>query len=167
MVFIIFFGLKCAFNLIKKYRISLLLREYSFNALLLVMLFQGNIQLFSYHFMFDSTKLISHTFQQKMMNLATILFFWLTIVYAFSGIFLIRYSYQKNTKHFLENYENSLKGVFTYFFQNGLINFLLGTAHLMLENCYNAQLLTLLIIETSFIIVMITLISKSIVILSK
>jgi hypothetical protein len=54
-----------------------------------------------------------------------------------------------------------------YFFENGVINFVLGAAHLMLENRYNEQLLALFIIEVCFIIVMITLIRKSVVVISK
>ena len=142
MIFVTFFALKILSNLLRKYKISFFLREYRLNALVLVMLFQGNVQVFSYHFIFDSGNTISWNFQQKIINSLTALFFWLTIIYIFSGIFLIRYAYQKLAKYFLDNYENSLKGVSMYF-------------------------LALFIIEVCFIIVMITLIRKSVVVISK
>ena len=133
----------------------------------MVMLFDGNIQSFSYNLMFDSCNLMSFNPKEKILNGSALLMFWVIIMYMASGIFLLLYFYRNSANYFYENYKRSLPGLFMLFFHKGFMNFALGSVHFILENHYNMKLLVLSLIEGIFIVLTLLLISKSRIVIRK
>lgn len=88
----------------------------------------------------------------------TILLFMFFIVQLVAGFFIIKSYYDKHVKYFYDNCSNTLTGSVCLLIENGFLNFCLGTAHIVLENHYNTQLIVLFLVELSFIIVVVFII---------
>jgi hypothetical protein len=96
------------------------------------MLVEGNAEEFSYLFFFDCLKLHGNTFQEKFINVMTILIFIVFMTQLIAGFFLIKSFYDQHAKYFYDNCSNTLEGSTHLLIEYGLLNFMLGTAHITL-----------------------------------
>lgn len=115
------------------------------------MLIEGNSESFSYLFMYDSMALNETNFKEKALNVFTLFLFMFFIMQLVAGFFIIKSYYEKKAKYFYDNSATTLTGTISLLIENSFLNFCLGVAHIVLENHYNYQLLTLFLIETLFI----------------
>ncbi len=83
-------------------------------------------------FMFDIKNMVQVTFGQKLLNIVTLVVFMLFITQLIAGFFIIKSSYDKHAKYFYDNCSNTLKGSVSLLVEYGLLNFCLGSVHLLL-----------------------------------
>lgn len=60
--------------------------------------------------MYDTKQSTHLNFNQKTINLLTIVFFMIFIAQLIAGFFIIKSSYDKNAKYFYDNCSNTLSG---------------------------------------------------------
>ena len=131
MLLVLFFLFKMLFNLLFKFEASIIFRQYAFNGYLLLMLIEGNSQSFTYFFMYDCRELYQLNFWQKLFNLLTVFLFAIFFTLLISTFFMFKASYDKNAKYFYDNCSNTVQGSTNLLIQRGLLNFGLGSVHLM------------------------------------
>ena len=98
-------------------------------------------------------------FNQKVMEVPSLLIGFITIVYGIGGFLLLYGFYVKLTKYFLENVECKVGGVLLLSYHLCFRNVLLGFAHNLLRPAYGCLLLALFLIELTSIAVMIRFIA--------
>lgn len=74
------------------------------------MLFEGNVESFSYLFMFDSLEIKGSTFREKLVNTFTIVIFAIFVAHIIGGFFLIKSTYDRYAKYLYDNCSNTLSG---------------------------------------------------------
>jgi uncharacterized membrane protein len=100
--------------------------------------------------MSDCTTMFAFRFKDKVLSLISLVLFALLIAQIVAGFFLIKSQYKQHSKYFYDNCNNTITGSFYLLVEYGLLNFLLGAAHILLVKHYHTQLVTLLLIEVSF-----------------
>ena len=131
MLLVLFFLFKMLFNLLFKFEISIIFRQYAFNGYLLLMLIEGNSESFTYFFMYDCRELYQLNFWQKLFNLLTVFLFAIFFTLIIATFFMLKASYGKNAKSLFDNCNGTLRGSTNLLIQRSLLNFGLGSVHLM------------------------------------
>jgi hypothetical protein len=98
-----FLLLRLCFNRLKRFEISVLLREYSFWPSLFLMLMEGNLQYFIYLLMFDISSLVSNRFSAKIIYVLTLGVAFLIIVFSIWIFFYVKRAFGRLVKYFLTN----------------------------------------------------------------
>ena len=104
--FLFFWIFRALFN----YRISKLIRKYSFYGILLFIIYEGNIEQLAFYFFRECKNLFSFNFSHKMANVFMIYFFFLIIVFSVGGLLFFFFHYKKLIKYFLEESKESNMG---------------------------------------------------------
>ncbi len=82
--------------------------------------------------MYDSKQTTQLNFEQKVMNILTIVLFMIFMAQLIAGFFIIKSNYDRHAKYFYDNCSNTLSGSTHLLIEYGLLNFLLGSMHIML-----------------------------------
>ena len=96
---IFFFSFRILFN----YRISKNIRKYAFYGILLPIVYEGNVQQFSFYFFTECMNLFSCNVIHKLANVYMIFFFFLLMVFSVGGLLFFTFNYGKLIKYFLED----------------------------------------------------------------
>jgi hypothetical protein len=124
-----FFLMRFLFKLCFNFEISLLFRQYSFYAYLVLMLIEGNIEEFSYLFISELFTLFSFSFTDKISQVLMIGFFFFFIFAILSSYLIFKSTFNKLAKYFYDNCDTSIFGTVYLTITNGIFNFCLGSAH--------------------------------------
>ena len=89
------------FRLLFNYRLSKYIRKYSFSGMLLLIIYEGNVEQFSFYFFNECKTLFSLNFSHKLANVALIFFFFFLIVFCVGGLLWFTFNYRKLVKYFL------------------------------------------------------------------
>lgn len=100
-MFTLHFLLSIIFKLLFNYRVSLLLRKYSFYGTLLFIIYEGNVESFAFFFFAECRNLFSVDFVHKLANVFMVYFFFLLIIFVIGGMLWFTYHYKKLTKYFV------------------------------------------------------------------
>lgn len=143
LVFLLFILLRACFFLFSNYKISNFLKEYAFKLFLLAMIMEGNLESFSYFFIFDCINLQQSSTFQRNINLLTILFFFFFFSYIVVWYLIIKIAEGKDAKYFFVNYHLNLESFAHVSFESNLMNFCLAASHLIMENHCTKQLIAI------------------------
>ena len=100
LIYVIF---SLAFRLLFNYRISKYIRKYSFYGVLFLIIYEGNVEQFTYYFFSECRLLFSATFTHKMGRVFMLLFFFFLLVFSVSGLTWFWFHYRKLVKYFMED----------------------------------------------------------------
>ncbi len=81
--------------------------------------------------MYDCRELYQLNFWQKIFNLFTVFLYAIFFALLIASFFMFKATYGKNTKYFYDNCNDKLRGSNNLLIQRSLLNFGLGSVHLM------------------------------------
>jgi len=141
VAFILF---RLSFNILFNYPISILFRKFDFLAFLILLLFDGNIQQFTFYMTSEWQHLFYKNFAQKTIKIFIALFGWLMIMLSVAFFFMCYSSYKKLNRILMDNNRNRLSGVCFLTLQIFFKNFYLGFLHSFLRIInYRSMLITI------------------------
>ena len=106
-----FFSL--AFHCLFNFRVSRYIRKYSLYAILIFIIYEGNVEQFAFYFFTECKNLFSINFTHKLANVFMIYFFFLLVVFSVGGLLFFFFHYRKLVKYFMEDSKSyTLKAVF-------------------------------------------------------
>ncbi len=132
MVFMVFIILRVFYFLSFKYKISHFFQEYSFKLFFIVMLMEGNLESFSYYFIFDCLNLHHHNPFQKCLNFLTLFCFFCFCWYVASWYFIIKVTEKEDSKYFFGNYHSNFISMLHLTFESNMLNLCLGACHILM-----------------------------------
>ena len=112
ILMLIHFLFAMLFKLTSKYKVSILFRKYSFKALFLLLLFEGNIEQFTFYFIAEAQIFFSKNIFHKLINFSIVLFFFLTTFFAFGVLLWLRYHYRRKIKYIIADYKVRIPSIF-------------------------------------------------------
>lgn len=134
------------FRLLFNYPISKWILRFNFWTFLFLLLFDGNIQQFSFYQSTDWKNMFFFNFQSKLLKIQTI-FFGLCVVLVSTTLYFLSYSiYSIFNRHIMDNNRNSFFGHLTLIFQFGVRNLILGTMNSFLRGMQYKNMLLILVI---------------------
>lgn len=140
---IIFFILSILFRLTFSNKYSKILRKYSFFSLILLMLFEGNIEQFSFLITDELLEYFSACFRHKILNVGIVVIFYL-IVFCSTAFYLYCWQIYKNKMSYLtDNVSIKMSGIMAYTFDRGMVCLLIGSTHRLTLLSGKKQLLLL------------------------
>jgi hypothetical protein len=131
--FLLFALCRTAFRLLYRYPLSKLFRKFDFWLFLPIVLFEGNIEQFSFFLTRDLVNVFAFSFSQKLIKVAVVFFGFVVVVFSCSVYLLSYIAYRRLNAYFMDNNKNSLIGIGILIFQNGLRNLLLGVLQALLR----------------------------------
>ena len=149
-VLVSFFILRCGFNLLFNYRISILFRAYSSFVFLAPLLLDGNLQYFCFLLFSQVTMTFSFNFRDKMINVLNLLVYFLVIWFSVVSCFLAYYFNKKLAKYILGNWRTRINGLLTYSLTNAGRMLVFGAVHSLLRS-HPAQLPLLMGLEILYV----------------
>lgn len=138
---------RAGFKLVFNHRISILLRKFSLDGVVILLLLEGNVELFFFSFASDLLNVFSSSFKEKIFNFASVLMCLVFILLSTVGLFSLYYFYNKKCKNFYENYCYSYKSAFIFLFFNGALNIVRGFTHRLAMAFPTLQAILLMLIE--------------------
>lgn len=102
-IFLTYVVLFLLFRALFNHRISIYLRKYSFYGIFLLIVYEGNVESFTFFFFNECKNLFSANFYHKMANVFMIYFFFLLVVFSVGGLVFFYYHYRKMAKYFMED----------------------------------------------------------------
>ena len=110
-VFVEVFVLYQLFKLLFDFKISVFLRKYSLFFCILLFLFEGNVQEFSFYLFSELKYFFSANFYHKIGNVVILLILYVIVMFSVCGLIWCKYHYRKLTKYFVEFYGSSLSNL--------------------------------------------------------
>jgi len=144
VVFIVF---RILFKILFNYPISVIFRKFDFVAFLFLLLFDGNIQQFSFYMASEWLHLFHFNLAQKISKMIIILFGFLLIMLSVAFYFICYSTYKKLNRILMDNNRNRLSGVFFLTLQVFFRNFYLGFLNSFLRITNYYTMMTVLIIS--------------------
>lgn len=138
---------RSVFKMLFNYPISILLRKFSIEGIVILLLLQGNIQLFFFSFAADFLNLFSSNFNEKLFNFASIVMCFIFLLLATFGFYSFYYFYNKKSQSLYDNYYCSYFSAFFFLFFNGVLNIARGFTHRLAFTSPNLQVILLMLIE--------------------
>ena len=156
-MFLGFLLLRRVFYLLYRYHLSILLRLFDFWGYFFIILFEGNIQQFTFYLFSEWQHIFAFTFSDRLVKTFVILFGFLLVLVACSWSLVTLGLYRKLNKYLLNNNQNSLRGTAFFLLQFGLRNFLLGAMHSCLRRLSQDKMMGVLIGTEVVFLVLFTL----------
>jgi hypothetical protein len=152
---ITFFIGRFIFNLLYRYRISKPFRKFSFWSILILLLFDGNIQQFTFYMVNEWKNTMSFDFKTKIFKILSIIFGFI-VIFLSIGIYYKSYSFYCRLNRFMmDNNKNYLFGQTGLMLQFGIKNIVLGFANSLLRVWpYNQMVLLIICIEILFFVLL-------------
>ena len=150
-----FLVLNLVFRLLFRYRVSKLIRPFSFWGYIGLILIDGNMQIVFYLMFSQSSLLFSFDFTDKVLNFLANIVFFLFLWFSVACYFLYYHFYKKLAKYFLDNSKCSIDGILSLVLCSTLRQLALSAVHNFLRYDYETQLLALMAVETLHIVAII------------
>ena len=149
-VLVAFLILRCGHNLLKKYKVSKLLRPFSLMVYLTPLLLDGNLQYF-FFLLFSQTSLsFSLNPRDKFLNVLNYMFYFVIILLSVVSCFWAYWQSRRLANYLLDNWRTKLYGLLAYSLTNTVRMLVLGAFHSLLRS-HPAQLPLLLSTEVIYI----------------
>jgi hypothetical protein len=143
--------LRFGFYALFKYRISIFLRPFSFLIYLCPLLLDGNLQYFFFVMFSQSYLGFSLDAKDKLLNVVSILLFFLSFLFSIVSCFLAYYLSRKLSKYILDNWRSRINGLLGYSLSNAVRMVVFAAIHNFLRFQCDAQLKLLMAAEISYI----------------
>ena len=144
------------FYLLSNYRISKLIRPFSFWGYIGVMMLDGNQQIIFFLMFSQSSLLFSLDFSDKVQHfVSNLVFFFFFLWFSVTCYFLYYKLYKKLAKYFLDNAKCSINGILCLTICSSFRQLILSSVHNFLRYDYKVQLITLTAVEVAYILAII------------
>lgn len=151
---LIYLGLYLAFRAFFNLRVSVYLRKYSFPAILLLMIYEGNMEQFSFYFFQETKKLFSRDIFQKLSKILMVYFMWIAVVFGVGGLLYLKFHYGRLVKYFTEEYKMiRIDLLILETLEKSTFPLLFGCIHALLLDSLELQTIVLFCVEVAYYIV--------------
>ena len=143
--------LSLVFRALFNYRVSKELRKYSFHGILLLLIFEGNVEQFAYYFFWECKNLFSATFAHKMGRVFMLFFFFLLLIFSVGGLTLFWFHYKKKVKYLIDDCKKvTLSRILLESLEKSIFPCLFGAVHAMLYEHFICQTIIIGVIEIGY-----------------
>lgn len=144
-----------AFDIIREYRISILLRPYSFFPSFLEMTIEGNVGFFTYIFFNQMRMAFSFAYHDRLWLAFAVFSFFNVPIFVLSFYHFINLRYGKQAGYFIGNFYRTLPGLCFVTLRVLVRSCMQGAAHSLLHDNYDLMVVTLSCFEA--VMLMLTL----------
>lgn len=145
--------LSLVFRALFNHRVSRYFRKYSFYGILLLIVYEGSVEQFTFYFLEECKLFFSGTFSHKLANLFIVYFFFLTLFFSVGGLIWFKFHYKSLVKYFTEEYKSITLYLLTLeTLEKSVFPFLFGAAHSLLLHNLPVQTIVLGCIEVCYLI---------------
>lgn len=102
VILFLFLGLHTFFRLLFNYPISKFIRKYYFLGILLLLIFEGNIEEITFYIFAELKSFFTLTFKHKIFNVFILFAFFVVVLMCFDFYLLSKYHYRKKAKFVIE-----------------------------------------------------------------
>ena len=150
-IIVVYVAFALLFRLLFNFRVSRLIRKYSFYGVLVFIMFEGSVEQFAFYFFAECRLLYSATPLHKLGRVFMLLFFFPLIIFTVGGLTFFLVHYKKLVKYFMEDCRKvSLLAILLESLEKGIFPLIFGSIHaLLLENLL-AQTITLGAVEAAY-----------------
>ena len=149
-----FIILKLVFRALSNYSISQLFRIFDFWIYFAIILFDGNVQQFSFYLTPELKTVFAFELINKYVKVFIIFVGYCLFIFTVCGYVIGLSFYKKLNHYFTDNNKNILHGNWILILQNGIRNMMLGLTHSLFGNGdYSILISILLIIESIFLVI--------------
>jgi hypothetical protein len=150
-ILLVYLLLFLAFRAIFKFKVSKYLRKYSFYGLLFLVVFEGNIEQFSFYFFTECSYLFSASLRHKFVNIFIIFFFFVMLVFAVGGLAWFRFHYRSMLKYFMEDSKKvRLRSILCESLERSAFPLLFGSVHALFIHDLAVQTVVLGTVEVAY-----------------
>lgn len=140
-----------AFKALFNRRVSLYLRKYSFSGIIILMIYEGNMENFSFYFFEEMKNLFSRNITHKVGKIFMLYFFFIAVVFTFGGLLYLKFHYRRLVKYFTEEYRKTTPYVLMIeAFEKSIFPLLFGAIHSLLIDNLVLQTVVLGIVEVAY-----------------
>jgi hypothetical protein len=120
----------------------------------LVLVYEGNIEMFTFYFFSECRSFFSSCFGHKLANVFILYFFFLMLVFSFVGFFFFLCLYRRLAKYFLEeSKKTNMEAVVLESFERAVFPLVFGCFHAVLIDDLAVQTLVLFLVELGYLAV--------------
>lgn len=105
VLFVGYLLLSLMFKVLFNYRLSRYFRKYSFYGIILLIIYEGNIEQFTFYFLEECKNFFSATLTHKLGNVFMTHFFFIALFFSVAGLIWFKFHYRKLVKYFTEEYK--------------------------------------------------------------
>jgi hypothetical protein len=133
LVLMVFVLLRALFRVLSRFAVSQVLRKFDFWVYFVIILFEGNVQQFSFYLTAEMRAVFAFAWSHKLIKAFVVLFGFSLLLFSVCGYIISFTFYHKLNRYFSDNNKNNLSGNSFLILQNGLRNVILGVLHSMLR----------------------------------
>jgi hypothetical protein len=147
IVFLAFVFLRVIFRLLSKFAISQVFRRFDFWVYFTLIIFEGNVQQFSFYITSELKAVFAFIFVNKLVKVFIVFFGFSLLLFSLSGYIIGFTFYRKLNRYFTDNNKNILQGNSFLILQTGFRNVILGVLHSTLrEDSYEILMGSLILV---------------------
>ena len=142
-----FFIGNLVFQLLFKYRISLLFRSFTMVGLLYLSVMEGKIEVYTFQFISEMLFLNFDGLLKKLLLGGMVFFYFIFFILSCTSMCIFLFLYGKKAKYLFDNCKPCLKSASFCLFHSGFLSIFLGLAHRLLRYYPSTQLIAIIILE--------------------
>jgi hypothetical protein len=147
IVLLAFVLLRALFRLLSKFAISQVFRRFDFWVYFTLILFEGNVQQFSFYLTAELKAVFAFVWANKLLKVFIFFFGFSLLLFSLSGYIVGFTFYRKLNRYFTDNNRNILRGNCLLILQSGFRNVVLGVIHSILrESTYGLLMGSLILV---------------------
>jgi hypothetical protein len=143
----VFFIGNLVFQLLFKYRISLLFRSFTMVGLLYLSVMEGKIEVYTFQFISEMLFLNFDGLLKKLLLGGMVFFYFIFFILSCTSMCIFLFLYGKKAKYLFDNCKPCLKSASFCLFHSGFLSIFLGLAHRLLIYYPSTQLIAIIILE--------------------
>ena len=128
-----FILLRWVFRLLRKFAISQILRRFDFWVYFTLILFEGNVQQFSFYLTAELKAVFAFVWTNKLVKVFIVFFGFSLLLFSICAYIVSLTFYRKLNRYFTDNNKNILQGNCFLILQSGFRNVILGVFHSILR----------------------------------
>jgi hypothetical protein len=109
-----------------------MIRKFSFLGILMLMIFEGNVESLTYYSIGEMTLFFSSNLQHRFINVFIVYFQLITTIFSVGSPLLFKFHYRRLIFYFIEDKRNNIFGILCQTVDNGIICLLFGIVHQIL-----------------------------------
>ena len=139
--------LRAIFRALMRFKASQILRRFDFWVYFTLILFEGNVQQFSFYLTAELKAVFAFVWANKLLKVFIFFFGFSLLLFSLSGYIIGFTFYRKLNRYFTDNNRNVLRGNCLLILQSGFRNVVLGVIHSILrESTYGLLMGSLILV---------------------
>jgi hypothetical protein len=145
IIFLLVILMKIIFNALRNYSISQIFRKFDFWFYFALIIFEGNVQQFSFYMTSELIVTFAFEWVNKFIKTFIIFFGFCLFLFSVCGYLIGLSFYSKLNRYFTDNNKNILRGNLLLLLQNSMRNLILGVVHSFFRNGNYMVLISILL----------------------